>query len=200
MELNSLLDFFTSKTGIIAALAVLVGLTGGILNIVLPLVKRRQEKHAGIPELTMSPAKVEDPPPWSEAGKAAFELVNSRGGKAVMSDLLLVVTECGASEAPKMVEAAAPVPQFSYKVTLSPGIAQYDVRKKEFGTPAPHSYEKGEIEAFSVELRSTKPQWYEFHFLVRWYDANKPAETLELRSTPLRIEFRPSIEELIGGK
>jgi hypothetical protein len=45
---------------------------------------------------------------------------------------------------------------------------------------------------------TTKPQWYEFHFLARWYDANKPAETLELRSTPLRIEFRPSVEELIG--
>lgn len=120
-----------------------------------------------IPVLSMTQVKIEDLPPWSEAGMATFELMNVRGGKAIMSDLFLVVTNCGVSETPKMVEAAAPVPQFTYKVALSPGATEYDVRKREFGTPTPHSYEKNEIEAFSVELRTTEPQWYEFNFRVR---------------------------------
>lgn len=197
--LDSVVNFLTSKTGIVAALVVVVGLIGAVLNsIVLPLLKRRKEERGETPELSMSEVKVEAPPPWSEAGTASFELVNAKGGKAVMSDLLLVVLECGVSEAPKMVEAAAPVPQFTYKVTLSPGVTEYDVRKKEFGSPTPHSYEKGEIEAFSVELRTTKPQWYKFQFRVRWYDATKPAKILELRSPELRIEFQPSIEDLLA--
>lgn len=197
MDLDLIVSFLTSNTGIVAAVTVVVTLTVGVLKIVLPLLKRREEKQAGIPDLSMSQVKIEDPPPWSEAGTATFELMNVQGGKAVMSDLLLVVTNCGVSETPKMVEAAAPVPQFTYKVTLSPGVTEYDVRKKEFGTPTPHSYEKEEIEAFSVELRTTEPQWYEFHFLVRWYDATKPTEIFELRSIELRIEFRPSIEDVL---
>ncbi len=198
MDLDSIVNFLTSKTGIVAAVAVVVGLIGGVLKIVLPLLKRPEEKQAGIPDLSMSQVNIEDPPPWSEAGTATFELMNVQGGKAVMSDLLLVVTNCGVSETPKMVEVAAPVPQFTYRVTLSPGVTEYDVRKKEFGTPTPHSYEKEEIESFSVELRTTEPQWYEFHFLVRWYDATEPTEILELRSTELRIEFRPSIEDVLS--
>lgn len=198
MDLDSIVSFLTSKTGIIAAVAVVVGLIGGVLKIVLPLLKRREERWAGIPNLSMSKVNIEDPPPWSEAGMATFELINVQGGKAVMSDLLLVVTNCGVSETPKMVEAAAPVPQFTYKVTLSPGVTEYDVRKKEFGTPTPHSYEKEEIESFSVELRTTEPQWYKFYFLVRWYNSTNPTEILELRSPELQIEFRPSIEDALS--
>ena len=197
--LDSVVNFLTSKTGIVAAVVVVVGLIGAVLNsIVLPLLKRRKEERGDKPVLSMSQVKIEAPPPWSEAGTAKFELVNTQGGKAVMSDLLLVVLDCGVSETPKMVEAAAPVPQFTYKVTLSPGVTEYDVRKKEFGATTPHSYEKGEIEAFSVELRTTRAQWYKFQFLVRWYDATKPAEIVELRSPELRIEFQPSIEDLLA--
>lgn len=197
MDLNSIVDFFTSKTGIAAALVVVVSLIGGILKVVLPLVKRSEEKQASVSNLSISHVKVEEPPPWSEAGTATFELMNTQGGKAVMSELLLVVLNCGVSETPKMVEAAAPVPQFTYKVTLNPDVSEYDVRKKEFGTPTPHSYNKEEVEAFSIELRTTEPQWYEFQFLIRWYDSKKPTEIFELRSGVLRIEFRPSIEDLI---
>jgi|GEM_PF-4036956 len=198
MGLEAILNFLTSKTGIVAAVGVVIGIVGGVVKIVLPLLKQRQEKQASLPELSLSPVRITDPPPWSEAGTAAFELMNTRGGKAVMSDLRLVVTKCGVSERPKLVEPAAPVPQFTYKVTLSPGVTEYDVRKKEFGAPAPHSYEKQEVEALLVELRSTEPQWYEFYFLVRWYDAQRPQEIFELKSAEGRIEFRPSVEDLLA--
>lgn len=198
MSPETITEFLTSKTGIVASVAVIIALVGGVLKIILPIMKIRKDGMAAIANLSMSGVKVEDPPPWSEAGKADFELVNTQGGKAVMSDLLLVVTESGVSETPKMVEAAAPVPQFSYKVLLEPGPAEHDVRKKEFGTPPPHSYEKGEVESFSIELRSTEPQWYQFRFFVRWYDTSRPGQTHELRSESLRIEFKPEIEDLLN--
>lgn len=196
-NMDSVINFFTSKTGIIAAIAVIVSLIGGVLKIVLPLLKQHKDRQASIADLNLSNVKIEDPPPWSEAAKASFELMNPQGGKAVMSDLLLMVTDNGKSETPKMVEAAAPVPQFNFKVTLEPGVNTYDVRKKEFGTPAPHSYEKGEIEAFSIELRSTEPQWYEFYFLVRWYDVSEPTSIRELKTPRLKVEFKPGVEDLI---
>ena len=197
MSIDSAVKFLLNETGIIAALVVVVAIIGGVLKIVLPLLERREGKQAGVPDLFMSQVKIEDPPPYSEAGKATFELMNVKGGKAVMSALLLIVVDCGVSKTPKMVEAAAPVSQFTYEVTLSPEVIEYDVRKKEFGTSAPHSYERGEIEAFVVELRTTRSQWYEFQFLIRWYDTTKPTKIIELRSPDLRIEFRPSIKELL---
>lgn len=191
--MDSIIDFLTSKTGIIAAISVAVGLIGGLIKIIQPLFARRKMK----PELSMSKVKVEDPPPWSEAGKATFELMNASGGKAVMSDLFLIVSKHGKSKLPKMVEAAAPVPLFAYKVTLQPGVNEYDVRKREFDAPPPHSYKKEEVESFVVELRSTEAHWYEFYFLVKWYNSAKPNKLFELRSNDLKIEFKPKVEDLL---
>ena len=196
--MQSIIEFLTSKTGIVAAIAVAVSLLGGILKIVTTLNKERKDKAAGVADLAISNVKVEDPPPWTEVAKATFEIMNSQGGKAVMTDLRLIVTDHGKSEIPKMVEAAAPVPQYTFKVTLSPGINDYDVRKKEFGTAEPHSYIKDEVEAFSIELRSTEPQWYEFYFLVRWYDVSEPDKVKDEQSPALRVEFKPAVEDVLA--
>ena len=123
--------------------------------------------------------------------------MNRGEGKAVMTGLHLQVRECGPSEIPKLVEAAAPVPRYTYKVELDPAQRDYDVRKKEFGSAPPHSYEPLEIEAFEIELRSTEPQWYELHFVVEWYDATAPGEIRRLESPEARIEFRPDVREIV---
>ena len=197
--MEELIRLITDKTGIVAAVVILIGLIGGIIKIVQPLFANTKVKLARRPLLQIFNVKIVDPPPHSEAGKASFELMNSRGGKAVMGDLLIEIIRNGECEIPKMVEAAAPVPQFNYNVILDPDEKFYDVRKKEFGKSPPHSYVKEEIETFTVELRSTKPQWYEFQFLVKWYsaNANNPDEIFELRSDTLRIDFKPSVEELL---
>ena len=189
--METVITFFTSNTGIIASIVVIIGLIGGVMKIVLPLINRHESRQASISRLDMSAVKIEDPPPHSEAGQASFELMNTGGGKAIMSDFLLVILNNGPSETPKMVEAAAPVSQFTYKVTLEPEVKEYDIRKKAFGSSAPHSYESEEVESFLVELRSTKPQWYELQFVVRWYDAKNPSEINEFKSNTTRIEFKP---------
>lgn len=191
--LDKIVSFLTSKTGIFAAIVALVGLIGGILKI-FPI-----DGFCKRPVLSISQVRTLDAPPHSAAGTASFQLMNTKDGTAVMSDLLLIVTACGVTKTPKMVQPAAPVPQFSYKVTLSPRVRKYDVRKKEFGMPTPHSYKKEEIEDFVVELRSIVPQWYKFYFLIHWYDSKKPKRILELRSPELYIEFLPSIEDLLDG-
>lgn len=76
-------------------------------------------------------------------------------------------------------------------------MSSYDVRKKEFGSAPPHRYDAQEIEAFRIELRSVEPQWYEFEFVVHWYDATQPAEVHQLTSPRLRIDFLPDITQVL---
>jgi hypothetical protein len=198
VEVDALKQFLTDKGGWLAALGTVVALIGGVLGIVRPSLQRRRDAAASRPALEFANLRCEDPPPHSEAGRATFELVNTGGGTAVLTDLRLIVIEHGASEEPKMIEAAAPVPVYTYKVTLAPDVAEYDVRKREFGSEGPHSFAKGELESVVVELRSSQPQWYRVEFVARWYDGRQTAASHEVRSGAVRIEFRPGIEDLLG--
>lgn len=159
--------------------------------------RRRAERRATAPDLIFSDLRAEDPPPHSEAGRADFELINAGSGKAVMTGLHIEVLNHGPSEIPKMVEAAAPVPQYSYRVTLEPEVSEYDVRQREFGVAPPHSYEAQEVETFAIELRSTEPQWYELRFVAFWYDSTAPDRTHRVESEPLRVEFRPDVRDVL---
>src|SRR5437899_706744 len=152
MKLEPLIRFLTNKDGLFAALVGLAALVATALGIIRPTLERIRTKRESAPNLSLSNLKIEGPPPWSEAGKATFELVNKQGGKAVLSELLLIVLRYGVSGDPKMVETSAPVPQFTYKVLLTPGVVEYDVRRREFGAPAPHSFDEQEVESFVVEL------------------------------------------------
>ena len=89
------------------------------------------------------------------------------------------------------------MPQYTYKVTLSPDETKYDMREKEFGSAPPHSYDPLEVEAFEIELRSTEPHWYELRFLVEWYDATTPETIERLESPTARIEFQPDVRDLV---
>ena len=196
--MDALIAWLTDKGGPVAALAVALGLVTAVLGIARPVLQRRRERQAGLPDLQFANLRAEDPPPWSEAGKATFDLVNTGGGRAVMTDLRLTVVESGASETPKMVEAAAPVPVFTYKVTLEPGVASYDVRQREFGTEGPHAFAAQEVETVVVELRSRVPRWYRVTFVARWYDAKQPSAKRETSSDAVRVEFKPDVSDLLA--
>jgi len=194
---NSITDFVTDQTGVVASIVVILGIIAVVVGIVRPSLQRRRQLTEAVPHLEMSAAKLTGPPPHSEAAEISFELVNTGGGKAVLSDLLLEVTDHGTVEKPRMSAPAAPVQQFTYRVMLSPAIINYDIRHKEFGSDPPHSYESSEVESFLVELRSSEPRWYEFVLVARWYDARWPATVEEERSALLRVEFRPDVAELL---
>jgi hypothetical protein len=198
MRFGAFIEWIT-QSHVVAALASFIGLVGGFLAIVRPWLQRRRERRENRPGLAFANLQVHDPLPYTEAGKASFELLNTGGGKAVMSELLLCVIQHGPSEEPKMVEVAAPVPRFDYRVTLDPKVAQYDVRHREFGSEGPHSFAQQEVESVTVELRSKRPQWYVLQFVARWYDAKQPGAKLESRSDLVRIEFRPEVEDLLQG-
>jgi hypothetical protein len=185
-------EFITSKTGIFAAIGTIVTLIGGILGILRPWVKNKKDKKDSIPKLEFAGLKTKEPPPWSEAGEITFNLVNASGGKAVMTDIWLHVTENGPCEKMKQVETAAPVPQYTFKVKLNPRDKKYDVRAKKFGPkPEPHSFEKEEVEAYVIELTSSEPQWYKFILEIEWYITTKPDQINSLKSEELYMEFLP---------
>ncbi len=93
--MESIITFLTEKTGIIAAVLVVIALIGGLQKIVLPMLKERKDKQAGKANLSLSNVKVEGPPPWSEAAKANFEIMNSQGGKAVMTGVTIPAQNTG---------------------------------------------------------------------------------------------------------
>jgi hypothetical protein len=195
--MNGVVGFFTSRNGIFAAIVAVVALLGAVAGLVRPVLKGRREAAEARPDLRLSKVSVEPPPPYSEAGHAAFEIVNAGAGKAVVSNLLLLVSAHGPTELPKMTEEAALVPEYTYKVILSPSVSEYDVWKKELGTSPPHSYDANEVEFFQIELRSTEPQWYEFQFVVKWYDVKHPTDVRELRISTQRIDFLPDITDVL---
>lgn len=191
--MNNVVDFFTSRNGVFAAIVAVVALLGAVAGLVRPVLKGWRAR----PDLQLSNVSVEPPPPHSEAGQAAFEIANAGAGKAVVSNLLLLVSTHGPIKLPKMTEEAAPVPEYTYKVTLSPSVPEYDVWKKEFGTSRPRSYNTNEVESFQIELRSTEPQWYEFQFLLQWYNVKHPRDIRELRTSTQRIDFLPDIADVL---
>lgn len=187
-------EFLTSKTGILAAIGTIITLIGGILGILRPWIKNKNDKKAIIPKLEFAGVKTKEPPPWSDAGEIIFNLVNGSGGKAVMTDIWIHVYENGPCDKIKQVETAAPVPQYTFKVKLNPRDKNYNVRAKKFGPqPEPHSFEKDEVEAYIIELTSSEPQWYKFLMEIEWYITTKPDQINSLKSEELYMEFLPEV-------
>lgn len=190
--MEAIVDFLMSKAGLFSVIATLVAIVAGIQKI-LTLIRRKSKA-----KLCFSRVAVEDPPPHSEAGELTFQIMNSGRGTAVLSGLFLKVLDRGPVEEPKMIELAAPLPEYTYKVVLDPPISEYNIRKKEFGTEVALSYQAGEAEAFRVELLSTEPQWYKFQIVAKWYDVEAPRNEHELVSSNLKIEFRPDVRDLLN--
>jgi hypothetical protein len=203
--MDALREFLTDKTGWFGAIVAVLGVTATFLGIVRPWLTERRKRaedaarRAGDqPLLQFVGLRCVDPPPHSEAGLLTGDLVNPRKGRAVMTDLHLEVVAEGACEEPRMVQAAAPVPTYTWKVTLEPGVARYDVRKREFGTEGPHTFDGSEVEHFEIELRSRAPRWYEAVLVATWYDAARPGASTTARSETFRVTFRPRLEDLLG--
>ena len=199
MTLEFIVKALTDDNGIFAAFLVVVSLIVALLSIVKPWIKQRRDAKEERPNLIISHPQVIPPPPWSETGEVSFELMNTQGGKALLTKLMLMVLESGYSETLKMVRPGAPVPQYSYKVKLTPNKKEYDVRQKKFGTTSPpQSFEKEEVESFLIELVSTESQWYKFQFIVEWYDLAHPSEIKVLKSPELIIDFPPEVKDIVS--
>jgi hypothetical protein len=195
---DSVITFFTDKTGLIAALAVLVGLVGGLLGIVRPMLQRRRDTRQARARLTFSGIQVTAPPSWSTAGKLRFQVMNSGRGKALLQSLKLLVSDARPSETLRMVEAGAPVPEHRHQVCFDPETREYDVRGRAFGeAPAALSFEENEVETFIVELTSTKSWWYRFKVVGDWYDTKRPGDVHHAESPEIEIDFPPDPAELL---
>lgn len=112
--MGDLVEAVTSDRGVFAALTAVFGLVAVVVGLVRPVLKSRRDAAGAVPDLQLASITVEPPPDHSDAGVASFELVNVRGGTAVLRDLLLEIRDHGPLERPRMTVPAAPVPQFTY--------------------------------------------------------------------------------------
>lgn len=197
--MDGIIAFVTDKAGLIAALAVLVSLVGGLLGIVRPMLQRRRESRQARASLTFSEVRVTAPRAYSSAGELRFQVMNSGRGKAVLQSLKLVVSDARPSETLRMIEAGAPVPEHRHQVRFEPKTREYDVRARAFGeAPAALSFAENEVETFVVELSSTKSWWYRFKIVSDWYDTKRPGEVQRTESSEIDIDFPPDPAELLA--
>lgn len=197
------IDFFTSKTGVVAAVVVVLGILTALHTLVRPLVDGRRSRRRADRErieararLEFSNVDVEPPPPWTRAGIARFEITNAGGRPAILQALHLEVVGHGVCAVPRAVQPGAAVVRHSHRVELVPERERYDIRGRMFGAEAsPLSFDEGETEGFDIQLVSAAPHWYEFRFLAEWYDTKDPSEVKATQSAMQRLEFPPDAVE-----
>ncbi|MCP4321784.1 MAG: hypothetical protein GY787_08020 [Alteromonadales bacterium] len=192
--MENAVNFLMSTEGLLSAVATLIGVIVGVQKLVLPIIRSKPKAC-----LTLSGVTVEAPPPHSEAGELTFEIMNSGVGTAVLTGLFLKVLDKGVVVEPKMIELAAPLPEYNYKVVLDPSILEYNIRKKKFGSEVAHSFKEGEAEAFKIELLSKEPQWYELQILAKWYDLKSSKIQQQEESSNVKIIFQPDVRDLINS-
>ena len=149
--------------------------------------------------LVLASVGVTPPPEYSSAAELRFHVLNPGSGKLVLDAVMLHVTLAEPSDTLRMVQAGAPIPQHHYRVRLDPDERNYDVRARTFGeAEGPRSFVEDEVEAFLVELTSTRPFRYRFRVELEWYDTKRPDVRRVTSSEELEVDFPPTPEELLA--
>lgn len=205
--MEEIIKFFTSTTGIVAALVVLLGLIGAAIGIVHKLNEiRKQRRELQKKEESSTPIKVEldtsrkpgnlrlanpevEEFDWSEAKEIRFQLINDGEATAVVKAMKLVVCDCGPSNKLKMIRPGAPLSVYHYRVALDPDCKEYEIVSSLYTEEKPlFFYKTGEADSFLIKLSSNKAYWYEFSIVVEWYESTNPQEVKVVRSPKLRVE------------
>jgi hypothetical protein len=192
---DTIVDALTSKTGIVAAVVVFLGLLLAIQNLVRPYLVARKEAKAARPRLFISPPLVSDLAEYGRVREVRFEVGNAGKGSALMQSLRLLVSEDGVSEEVRETVTAAPLVVHSHRLDLRPGLREYDIRGRVFGPEQPPlSFAEGEADAFLVKLVSREPHWFRARVEAVWVDVARPEETNTTATEEQVLEFPAEIK------
>lgn len=206
--LESIVRFFTSTTGIIAAVGILLGLIAAILGIIHRINEiRKQSREFRKKEESSVPIRIEidrsqksgnlrlaNPEikefDWRDAKELRFQLINDGEATVVVTSMKLVISHCAPSKKLKMIRPGAPLTVYHYRVNLDPDRTEYEIISPLYTEEKPlFSYKTGEADSFLVTLSSSKAYWYELSIVVQWYDSNNPQEVKMTQSHKLRVEY-----------
>ncbi len=149
-------DFYesvTSKTGLVAAVVVLVGLAAAVQGLARPWLTDRRESRAKLPGLAISALQLSALKPYASIRELRFTISNTGGGIGLLTTLQLRVLSHGPSEEPRETVVAAPIDVYEHRVELNVSEDIYDIRGRAFGSAAPPlKYAEGAVDAFVVTL------------------------------------------------
>ena len=195
--LNPAIEFLTSKTGLFAAVLVVLGLVGSLWKFWGEFTDRRTKaaeaaaaaKHASqglaIADLTLSELSRS-----SNAYDLQFVLTNTGSNHLIMQALRLHVTARNAISKSVPSYTMAPIAVYKHRVAIVAGKDAYDIRERTFGKGnEPLAFAPDEAAAFLVKLVSDETMQYVFHVEAEWYGAADVAMTGKVSSTSLTAEF-----------
>jgi hypothetical protein len=184
---NGLIHALTDKAGIVAAILVVLSVLGfGFTWVVKPLWARRKNMS----NVVVSGLQVSDLAVWGNECEVRFELVNTRGGSALVRELKLRVLSARATDSRRETVTSSPVSVHTHRVELRPGKSDYDIRAKSFREDLPPlRLDAGEPEAFVVKIVTRESHWYSLVIEAGWCDLSRPAAGQTASSEPFEIDF-----------
>ena len=189
-------DFYesvTSKTGLVAAVVVLVGLAAAVQGLARPWLTDRRESRAKLPGLAISALQLSALKPYASIRELRFTISNTGGGIGLLTTLQLRVLSHGPSEEPRETVVAAPIDVYEHRVELNVSEDIYDIRGRAFGSAAPPlKYAEGAVDAFVVTLVAKEPQWYLIRVDASWCDVKALGESRCSTSDEVVADFPPS--------
>lgn len=204
-----MLDFFTSKTGVFAAVVAVVGLAGALWKFYADFADRKEKREKKQTDkaragqgLAIVDQRLSELSPASNSYELQFVITNKGSAKLIMRALRLNVTTRRECQQPRASYTMAPLKVHKHQVRLRPGEDMYDIRKRSFGPGnEPLSFDSGEAEAFVVKLVSEETKLYVFKVEVEWYGAADPDKVGAAQSDLLEAEFpeRFSAGPYVGG-
>ncbi len=185
-----MVDLFSSKTGLFAAIVAVIGLLVAVQTLLMPYIVAARERRHAEASLRMTPVDVSAVAPSSNSCELRFGLVGGGGRGVVVTAVLLGVSSVKPSETIVASVPEAPLNVYAHRVELRPDATSYDIRSRVFTAEvAPLRVSPGEVEAFVVKLVSMTSHVYDVHVTVQWYDVNRPEDQRSLRSEDLNIDF-----------
>jgi hypothetical protein len=188
--LDNLIAFFTSKTGVVAAVTVLLGLIASIVGLIKPILARQREKRAALRGLRITAPHLSKLSRSSNSYDLTFEIANTGQTAAVAVGVRLCVLDRASTTRVSPTVTEAPLHVNQQRVEFRPDKDVYDVRARAYGPGLPPlSFKPDEVEAFVVKLVAAKPERFTARIEAEWYRVEQPDKIETCQSEAFSVEF-----------
>lgn len=148
----------------------------------------RRFRQRYLPHLEINDIKVAKPAYSSNAGYISFRVVNTRGGRAEVVGVELVMAASGPSSRNRELQPGKKNDQFDFFTRLRSDRARFKLQRGN--TPTKKKIlTRGEGISIRIKLESDEYYWYRFGIEMKWRNARGGKEIRTVRSRDQYIEF-----------